>query len=446
MEILTFYKKTMKTSTRASNIILLVIFIISSLTSCGNIMLVGYGVVLWGGEEFSLSPGTLVEIHSQNSLDQTYTISTIEDYLEYTVKKGFIAKFENKKKAAAFHKRYSRYLDSYAVAEANGLRIRETPGIDGSTVYKLRRGDEVKVVDKVSVTGQNEPYKGTWYRVVTHDGYEGYSYGKYLTLRTGEEKIEHDSTPDLYKQLSNRFFSSKWRPDYMKRMVRQKRIDLERFDPQIGLFPDEEKKKIHVGTIKNSYVFTFDTARVSPPKTLIFSNGDLRVQFIDDTTIMVEYEARGSLVRENYVLLDVSVEEAIEAEKERRIKKYKKFIEKGTHYVSSHYGALHFKEKFTVTWKWREDVPEHILPAEAGEEGRLEFDVVLAPELRKAYTGAFSLVFPFAEREHEVTFVYERTQNGLRFIYIPEDLISKNEVRSLPPSSQLIMFFYNQNT
>lgn len=436
----------MKISMKSKKLILLIFLLITICTSCSNIALEGYGVVLWGGGQFSLSPGILVKVHSQSTLDNTFTISTLQDNLEYTVKKGFIEKFDSKKKALLFKKRYIQYQDTYAAAAVSELRIRENPGIDGSIGYKLHKGDEVKIVDKVKISDQSEAYTGIWYRVVTTDGYKGFSNGKYLTLRTGEEDIEHTAVVVKYTELQDQFLSSKWRPDYMKRMLAQNRIDLERLDPHIGLFPLEDKKEIHIKTIKSSYTFSFDTPKVSSSKTLIFSGGDLRVQFINENNIMVEYEAHGSLVREQYVKLDVAVEETIEAEEERRKKKYKKFLEKGTTYVSSQYGILHFRDNFAVTWKWREATIEHILPAEAGKEGRLEFDVILAKELQNAYSGAFSLVFPFADREHEITFVYDRTQNGLQLIYIPENLIVKNEITSLPPSSKLIMYFHNQNT
>jgi hypothetical protein len=416
------------------------------LSSCSNITLAGYGVVLWGGEEFSLSPGTIVEIHSQSSFDETYTVSTLEDELEYSVHKGFIHKTDKKREAVEFRNRYKEYFDTYAVASVNGVRIREKPGIESALVYKLRKGEEVKVVKEEEITDPEKPRTGNWYRVVTADGYEGYGYGKYLTLKTGEEKIAHASTPSLYEKLGERFFGTPWRPDYMRRMVDEQRINLERFDPRIGLFPDRDEHAIRIRTIKSSHEYSIESPSVSPPKTLIFSKGELKIEFQDKNSIIAEYEHRGSLVREQYVRLDNAMEKTIQAEEERRKEKYERFLSKGDSYVSSSYGALHFREDFAVTWKWREKVPERILPSEAAVKGTLEFDVYLAEELSSAYTGAFSLVFPFADREQEITFVYERNENGIRLIYIPEELIVKNEISSLPPSSKLIMYFYRQQT
>jgi hypothetical protein len=38
----------------------------------------GFGVVLWGGNTFSLRPGVIVDIHDEHKLDDTLTVSLKE--------------------------------------------------------------------------------------------------------------------------------------------------------------------------------------------------------------------------------------------------------------------------------------------------------------------------------------------------------------------------------
>lgn len=61
--------------------------------------------------------------------------------------------------------------------------------------------------------------------MVTSDGYEGYSYGKHLRLRSEKEKFSSSASSSQY-------------------------ADLKRFDPRIGLFPNEEKQQIKIITSK----------------------------------------------------------------------------------------------------------------------------------------------------------------------------------------------------
>ncbi|MDZ7792189.1 MAG: SH3 domain-containing protein [Spirochaetia bacterium] len=430
-----------KGGARATLTIVLILFLFSS---CGALSRIGYGVVLWGGTSLSLKPGTLVEIHQQNSFDHTYNISTLQDDVQYTVKKGIIAKFKSRKKAREFIKTYTPYLDSFALVMVNGLRVRDKAGIKGDSVYRLRKGSEVKVVNKIKIDDTSEPFKGIWYRVVTSDGYEGYSYGKYLRLRSEQEELSSVASSSLYTQLKENLFSGPWRPEYMQEMIRQHSIDLERFDPQIGLFPNEEKQQIKITTSKSSLIFSTEESNTLPPNKLSFSSGDLVVAVLDEDELRVEYEYRGTLFREKYVKLDRSVEETIEQEKERREKRYAQFLSYGKEYRSSYYGKLMFDENFVIKWTGRARVPSSVVPAGSKKNGQVNFNIFLSGQLKKDYTGAFSMMFPYADRTHEVSFLYRRENHGLQLTYIPDELITRNKVAAAPASSTFIMFFTHQ--
>lgn len=435
----------LKISKKMSNkMIPVVITLLFFLSSCGALTRIGYGVVLWGGTSLSLNPGTLVEIHQQNSVDHTYTISTLQDDLQYTVQKGVIAKYESKKSAIKFVESYTPYLDSFALVTVDGLRIRDKPGIKGDTVYRLRRGSEVKIIEEKKVAGSTEPYKGIWYRVVTSDGYEGYSYGKYLRLRSESEKLSSSASSSQYAELKESLFSGPWRPEYMQEMVRQQSIDLERFDPRIGLFPDKDTQKIIITTTKSSLSFSTEESTTSPPNKISFSEGDLIIVVNDDHVITVEYEHRGTLFREKYVKLDRNIEEIIKKEKKRREKEYSQFLSRGKEYMSSYYGRLIFAENFEIKWTERDRVPSSVLPVGSKAKGQVNFNLFLSEQLKEEYTGALSMMFPYADRSHEVSFLYRREDHGLQLTFVPDELIKHNKVSVAPASSSFIMYFSNK--
>lgn len=429
---------------RSNIIFITAITVLFLYSSCGALSRIGYGVVLWGGKSLSLEPGTLVEIHQQNSLDHTYIISTLHDDLQYTIRKGIIAKFDSKQKAKKFIKSYAPYLDVFALTIVNGLWVRDKPGLKGATVYRLRRGSEVKVVEKVKLNDKSVPYNGIWYRVVTSDGYEGYSYGKYLRLRSEEEKLASADSSSRYVELKESLFSGPWRPEFMKEMVRRQSIDLERFDPEIGLFPDKDRQQIRITTNRTTLTFSTEESITSPPNKISFSNGDLIAVIHAEDELTVEYEYRGTLFREKYVKLDQSIEETIEQEKARREKRYTQFLSNGREYWSSYYGKLRFFEDFIIKWTNRDRVPDKVSPVGSADTGKVRFNLFLSEQITDDYTGAFSMAFPYVDRTHEVSFLYRRESNGLQLTYIPEEFIKHNTVSAAPSSSTFIMFFTHQ--
>jgi hypothetical protein len=178
-----------------------------------------------------------------------------------------------------------------------------------------------------------------------------------------------------------------------------------------------------------------------PPDTISFSNGDLKIKVVNEDEITAIYEYRGTLFREKYVKLDLSIEEAIKKEKERREEQYKKFLSKGRVYESSYYGRIEFNKGFKIQWTNRNKVPSNIVPINSEEKGKVNFNIFLAEKIQPHYSGAISMLFPFADRTHEIIFLYRRKEKGLQLTYIPEELVIKNKVTSLPNSSAFIMFF-----
>ena len=424
---------------------LVVLFILTVLlvTSCEK-KPTSYGVVLWGGKSFSLSPNTIVEIHNSAKKNEI-TFSTLQDNLTYTAKQSFIEQFNTKAQAESFTKEYSLFKNTYGVAMVDGIRLRKNAVKGKTQIHTIDLGEEVKVIDKKEVSRDSTLIQEVWYRIITEDGYEGYCLSNFLSLRDRKKPFSESIGKTKYTELKRQFFSNTWRPQYMEKMIKQGEIDLERFNPEIGLFPNIKNNQITIHTAKTSYTFQINDPVTTPPKTIIFADGNLKIHFMKDAEIIAEYEYRGTMIRERYTQLDVSIEKAIEQEKQRRKIRYKLFLSKGSDYSSSQYGTLHFKPDYTVIWKDRDTIPLEVFPVNSKQKGTIRFNVFLSSKLDNKYNGAFTLNFSASERPNNSVFTYSFAENGITLIYIPEKYIIKNEIKQIPPPPHINMYFSNNS-
>jgi hypothetical protein len=403
----------------------------------------GFGVVLWGGNTFSLRPGVIVDIHDEHKLDDTLTVSLKEDEVRFEVQQGYIKRCASLEEAERFHSAYEEYFDLFARSKIDGLLVRQKPSQTSRQVYRLRKGEKVKVVLAEDSEKRVEGRMGTWYLVVTEDGYQGYSFGPYLYFHSRGEEISKYREQDKEGALLEQLCGTVWRPAYMQQGLEKERINLERLDPRIGLFPDKDARSLKLRTkeFRRSYsLHAQDTARAGD-RTLRIENGALTLEFISSDALMAEYEYRGKIVRDRFVRLDVELETRIKEERRRRKKLYSSFLEKnGNSFRSESYGRLRFSEDGSVRWTHRYDLPRRVLPLDAGESGEVQFDLYLAEPFEQEYDGAFSMIFPVGNRESRVHFLYRWLSGGLQLTYVREEAIHKQMIKDTRGLA-LILYF-----
>ncbi len=71
-----------------------------------------------------------------------------------------------------------------ATITGEGLRIRETPSMDGSVIGSLSKGMRVEVVTHTDSTDSIDGFTGYWY-YIDYKGVSGYVFGKYIKIDTG---------------------------------------------------------------------------------------------------------------------------------------------------------------------------------------------------------------------------------------------------------------------
>ena len=116
-----------------------------------------------------------------------------------------------KGKVDAVAKKYSEYANTYASVKLNGLPSRAEPVNTAKQVYRLRKGEVVKILYKgegtAPMTG-GKPLPGEWFKILMNDGTQGWCFSYNLAMfqmdKNGdqiggeviEETEEHDSRFD----------------------------------------------------------------------------------------------------------------------------------------------------------------------------------------------------------------------------------------------------------
>ena len=138
----------------------------------------GYSVVLWTIPEQQIKSGDIVPVYIKSNISHVYVIGTpagekIEValwQLTEPVKKGKV------KNIAA---RYAENAATYASVKLDGLPCRAEPVNTAKQVYRLRKGEVIKILYKgngqAPMAGKNA-LEGDWYRILTDDGTMGWCF------------------------------------------------------------------------------------------------------------------------------------------------------------------------------------------------------------------------------------------------------------------------------
>ena len=111
------------------------------------------------------------------------------------------------------------------------------------------------------------------------------------------------------------------------------------------------------------------------------------------------------------------IESYIEAELERRARKFDALFTRGPTYASDNYGRLEFLEGDRFTWTGYFRLVPAVVPQGVGTTGRVDYGYYLASALRGTYDGALSFVFDGATTP--ATFAYAFRDGGVRLVYVP---------------------------
>ncbi len=418
------------------------LFIFQFFTSCGE-HYVGYGVVLWDGSTLKVNTGEVFPVIQKSKKRNTYLVE-LPNKEKYEIPAGYIEFFPTKDEADRFVESYSPNLFRYGFAQNRGLPIREKPSTKSRIIYRLRKGQVVKIINRGDKEEDIEGYKSYWYEVLTGDGYRGYCFGYFLrvfdTKRDPVEKVKELMTED---PALSRFLGQVWRPEYFLDMIKKERIDLDKFRTDIGLFPDSSNKIINLVTDKYSLKFEYSGVEKIGNNRYLFKGTDLRVIVYSKRRITISYKIGDKNVSAVYVNIDGNLEDIISKEVSRRDNLFNEFIKNGHKLESRFYGTIVFGDDKKFVWQANDKLLGAVIPRDVTGEGIVEFKYYVSPKLKEMYDGVISLKFYRRNGElTEVDFLFKFLSGGVRFTYTKKNAIKDLEVTSvsIPPVNIFFKF------
>ena len=396
-----------------------------ALAGCSRL---GTAVVIWPPVDSEWSPGDVVPAKDESLLRKTYRIGIPGSKELGEIDTWRVRLFPKEKEAVAWAATWADWKDTWADATSQGLPVRSAQDNQATQVYRLRDGETMKVMAKGDGPVQVGNLQGTWYKVLTEGGVEGYVFDYNLTvyvLQDGNKLVLNSK--DVGNPQIDDFLSAPWYPDYYRSMVQDGTIDLTEMRSDYGLFPDPAAKTL-VLKLKDADLRETWTEVVSAGRDRYdFVGTSFRVTF-NQGYVGVQYIADGREVSQAFVRLNQDVDALIRQERERRDAVLAQLVDNGPAYGSRTYGDISFSQDGTFTWTGKSAlISRGLLTQDTGNRGRLLLDRFISPTLSGRHAGALALRFDSGDT---AVFLYAFEDGGLRLTYVPPSAVDRKVVRT----------------
>ncbi|MDR1215941.1 MAG: SH3 domain-containing protein [Treponema sp.] len=419
----------------------------------------GWGVLLWSNEDPSIPAGTVLSVFVKSNINKVWIADIPKEYME---NQGAVDKFEipfvrlelfNSKKAAEKRaEEFTPFAVAYAEILQDGLPIRDDADNNARRVYRLRKGEVVKIMRKVegtpAISGTGDPLPGDWYQVLTESGDSGYCFSYRLRLFDYAggfmeiAKIDEEKEEDVDMEM---ILSKKWYPESYKQMIDSEKIDIDMLSQQWGFYPGEDSgtARVFLKDIENNVVidntFKYTGIKKVGSRTWLFEGANLQME-LRPTALAVQYSEQGSALRTwLFVNLASDVDDIILKENARRSSLFRRIYDNGPIFNSTNYGTLSFNPNGSFAWTGFDMLTPAIIPPSVAGTGRVAMRLFLSDSLQNQYDGAFSLLFNGAG--NPVDFLYKLESQGLRIEYAPASNIDEVTVAYRDSSPTVIYFF-----
>jgi len=403
---------------------------------CGQREL-GSGVVLWSPDETTIASGSVVTVLSESDISDTYTVTADQASEPLEIVRWRVALFEDAETAAARAREYAASLDGNALLRArarrNALPMRSQPVARGdNTVYRLRTNEEIKLIGRESEQTNLEGLVSYWYEALTDTGVRGWVFGYTLEVFDPTNPDVVVDTGANSDPLVDLLLQNVWRPVSYVDMISAAAIDLERFRPEYGLFPDPENRQLELVLADHATIFEYEQIARVGNRRYIARGTSLQLTFQPNDTLSIQYELNGQQHLRAMARVDGEIEEYRERELERRASVYEDLLERGPEFASNAYGTILFSEGEQFLWTGYERLVPAAIPEGAGNSGRLDLGLFLSRSLMQQFDGAVS--FRFDGADAPVSFAYAFRDGGIRLVWIPAENIADRIVRSTTAS------------
>ena len=423
---------------------LLVVCTAVALGSCAK--KIGYGLVVWGGEESPVQTGQILPIQQESQIQSTYLIKLEETKELVEVPTWRIRLFPDREKAGEGAEEYAPYLNMYAYSQRDGLPIREEADQEARRVYKLAEGQLVKVLARGEKKVEISNLEDFWYLVLTEDGYQGYCFGYYLPVfsTTGDPKTEVEALMARDPMLEA-LQETTWRPEYFREMVDTGRIDLTSFGPQFGFFVDTQAKQVRLVTSRRAQSYRYERIDNVGANRYVFEGPDIdpsgiRVNMQSRQRIVLTYSWANQILSSVLIEFPEEIEEIVTEERERRERLLDIFMSRSRILGSTAYGNIYLEEGMRFRWENYGGLGGRIFLKKVRGSGDVDFAYYLSDALAASFDGVITFRFDEYSADEDTSFLYTFDPAGVRLEYIrPQSIENLEVVRR--DSSPLVIYF-----
>jgi len=402
-----------------------------------------FGVVLWAPPDGPLANGDQVSVVrlSEESGKATVRAREVKGVVELEAWRLRLATSRDQLRAEV--EAYAPYQATYAYAQRDGLPLREDPQQEARRVYKLREGQVVKVLFREEQQVQVGSYQDYWYRVLTDDGYEGWSFGYFLPVfQSAGDPLQEAAALKAKDPLLEALQATHWRPEFFQEMVDNGRIDLERFSPEIGFFLDPSRRQalLVLPGFRQSWDYR-EIANVGPSRYVI-AGPELRVAMSGPDRLVLTYPRKEQQLAQVFINFTGDLEELIAAEKDRRQELFGEFLRRGPVLTSNAYGRIRLSEGMRFHWEGFGRLADQAFLRPVAGEGVVDFAYHLSKELAAGFDGVITFRFAEYGPSQGTSFLYKFDGPGARLVFLRAQAIQDAEAVSLEASPLVIYFTF----
>ena len=431
--------------------ILFFLFILSSffLISCKD-KVIGYSVVLWNNPEQEIKSGDVLPVYIKSNISHVYiagkNLNLKENEQKIEIPLWQLTEPVKKSKLSAIKEKYQENARTYANVKTDGLPCRAEPVNTAKQVYRLRKGEIIKILYKGNgqspMTG-GKPLPGEWYKILTDNGTTGWCFSYNLDLFEtddngnrigGNDFVDEVQEDEIYKLI----VSNVWYPEEFRSLIDSEDIDLSKIHPSYRFTIDEENKKVSLNTQKIHESWIDEGYSKVDDREYELKNISIKIIYRKADYIVVRYtDETGKPQDLNFVTIKEDLNEIISKEKQRRSEELMNLWYKGP-YSSQSYGKLSFTEDNLFKWTGFKLLVPSVIPAGSKNNGSAQIKYSLSKTLKKDYDGI--VTFTFEGSSQEISFLYKMDDGGLKL----EDTIGAsfkgNQITSRGVSPVIIFF------
>ncbi|HZK19854.1 MAG TPA: SH3 domain-containing protein, partial [Treponemataceae bacterium] len=414
------------------------------LSSCSHVM--GYSVLLWSLPEKNISDGEIVPVYILSNISNVYVIGLPGTDEKIEVPLWQLTPPESKKKAAEKKNLYVEYQHRYAKVTFDGLPMRSEAVNTSKQVYRLRKGEIIKILYKgegqTPMTGK-KALSGDWLKVMASDGTVGWCFSYNLQLFDEREQNivieQEEKTKDV---LLEKILAKSWWPEQYGPLIASNTINLEIIKSEYGFDPGFISGKIRLNMPNPRLNVSFPFAGVEKVNATVykFLDAPFTMTVRNENVIMVQYmDEKGMPTSYVLVSLAKNIGDVIQKEKERRLSVYNTIVAFGPEFKSTNYGSINFDDENTFKWNgYSRLITSKIIPSGTNGQGSVKIKYFTSKSLAVQFDGI--LTFVFQHTNEEVNFLYKIESDGLRLESLAGYRI-KNGFVSSRDTNPLVMFF-----